>query len=93
MVSQPLADLSSIGLQAGDALGFFGLEVGLNGTPVFFTMPLEHDTGSGFELGGLALEAGTGATLGLGGVARQLHAINGKPFDRLRTGISRPIKP
>ena len=41
----------------------------------------------------VTLEAGTGATLGLGGVARQLHAINGKPFDRLRTGISRPIKP
>src|SRR5512139_1786264 len=41
-------------------------------------MPFEHHFRSRFEFGRLSLEVGACAALGLGCVARQLDAVNGK---------------
>ena len=41
-------------------------------------MAFEHGLGRRFELARLTLEVGTGAALGLGGIARQLHAVDGE---------------
>ena len=58
--------------------GFLGVEVGLDGQGVVLAMAGEHGLGGGFQLGGLAFEVGTGAALGLAGVARQLDAVDGE---------------
>src|SRR5450759_1138243 len=78
MVSHPLPYLSGIGLQAGDALGFFGFDLRLDGALVFCAMPFEHDLCCRFQFSSLTFKVSTSAALGLGGIARQLHTINGK---------------
>jgi hypothetical protein len=75
---EPLAELGGIGLQAGDALGFFLPPVGFDRLVVFFAMAFEHDAGGGFELGGLVFEVGAGAALLFAGVAGQLDAVDGE---------------
>ena len=76
--SQPLTDLGGITVQAGDALSFFLLEVGLDGALVFLAMPFEHDFGGGFQFAGLVFEVGSCAAFGFGGVAGQLDAVDGE---------------
>jgi hypothetical protein len=41
-------------------------------------MPGDHLLRGGFEFGGLMFEVGAGATAGLGGIAGELHAIDGE---------------
>ena len=60
---KPFANLCGIVMQAGDAPGFFCLEVGFDGAPVFFAMPFEHDLGGRFKFAGLTLEVGACAAL------------------------------
>jgi hypothetical protein len=67
-------------LQAFGALpGFLG-EVGLSWQAVVLAVAGEHLLGGGFELVGLMGEVSPGATLGFGGVAGQLDAIDGEHF-------------
>ena len=80
VVSQPLADLCGIGLQAGEALDFFGSQVRLNAVLVCFAMPFEHGLGRRFKFVCLSFKIGTGAALGFGGVARQFYAVDGEHF-------------
>ena len=78
VIGEPLPHFGRIVLQAGDALVLLGLEAGFVGTPIFFAVPFEHDLGRRFELGCLPLEIGVCAALRLGGVAGQLHAVDGE---------------
>ena len=73
-----LAQFGRIVGQPFNASGVLLGQIRFDGKLVVLAMAFKHGLGSGFEFVGLTDEIGAGAALGLGGVARQFDAVDGK---------------
>lgn len=77
---EPVAQLAGVLLQALDAAGVLGGQVGFSRQGVVLPVAGEHDLGGGFEFAGLPLEVGASAAPGFAGIAGQLDAVDGEHF-------------
>jgi hypothetical protein len=78
MLGQPRAELRRIAKQLLTPRRVLLGQRGLVVASILGAMPREHRFGSTFHLGGLPFEVGAGAAPRFGGIAGQLHAVDGK---------------